>query len=213
MILDRMPLTAAKQHERDVMAKPAIVVEEKDREEIAVDDLVQVWVPKAYLTDVYGLIARLGAERVEERTEKPLETSTGEAEKLVSDSDGENSDSGIEAVKLREKLWTEKPELLKRLYLESPFGMLRVMNYLADNTDRWIHSSELHAAIEPGRTSKSSPFGPFGRRVKNRYKMHVWPFAGELGQTDEWGLGYRMGVKVAEQINSYRKDVISRKDV
>ena len=183
------------------------VTKEKGREESAVDDLVQVWVPKEHLAGVYALVARLEADRVE-NTEEHV---SAENEAVTAD---ERDVSGMAKVELRDRVWSERPELLKRLYSESEFGMLRVMNYLADNTHRWVPSAELHASIEPGRTSKRSPFGPFGRRVKGRrYKMHVWPFAGEVGQTDEPGLAYRMGEKVAEQIKSYRKDVHNREDV
>ena len=185
--------------ERALMTSPATKVESRNREEKAVDDLVQVWVPKEHLAAVYALVARLEAERVENG-----EHVGGEAAVTTEDIDV----GGMAAVELRDRVWSEKPELLKRLYLESKFGMLRVLNYLADNTHRWVPTSELHAAIEPGRTSKSSPFGPFGRRVGGRYNMPMWPFAADSSVlTDQPGLAYRMGEQVAKQINSYRKDV------
>ena len=160
------------------------------------EDLVQVWVPKVHLADVYALVARLEAER-----EQRVETETKATD------EGTN-EGGLGPVEMREQLWLRDPELLRRMYMESSPGMLKVLNYLADNTDRWIPTAELHAAIEPGRTSKSSPFGPFSRRVHNRYGMPHWPFAGEVGYTDPPGqLAYRMGEGVAEQIKSYRKDV------
>ncbi len=168
------------------------------------DELVQLWVPKKHLTAVYAHVARLEEESVktEDQVEREVELTTEDIE-----------EGGMAAVELRDRVWSEKPELLKRLYLESPFGMLRVLNYLADNTHRWVPASELHAAIEPGRTSKSSPFGAFSRRVQGRYKTPVWPFGTDAGQMDPPELAYRMGEKVATQINSYRKDVYSYLDV
>ncbi len=175
---------------------------------VAVDDLVQVWVPRAHLAEVYALVARLEAEREEVEhadaiPEKRVDGGTGKLELTPEEIEA----GGMAAVELRDRVWSERPELLKRMYLESPDTMLRVMNFLADNTHRWIHTDELHAEIAPGRTSNRSHFGPFGRRVKGRYKMPVWPFAGKVGETGQPGLAYRMGEKVAEQISSYRKDV------
>lgn len=181
------------------MMSPVKKVEGTYREENEVEDLVQVWVPKKHLAAVYAHVARLEEESVktEDQVESEVELTTEDLE-----------EGGMAAVELRDRVWSEKPELLKRLYLESPFGMLRVLNYLADNTHRWVPTSELHAAIEPGRTSKRSPFGAFTRRIQGRYKMRgVWPFGTDAGQMDPPELAYRMGEKVAKQINSYRKDV------
>jgi hypothetical protein len=154
-----------------------------------VDDLVQVWVPKRFLADVYALVARLEAEY-----------SKTEAEEIAAA--GAEGDS--KQHRMTEKEWT--PELIRRMYEESPFGMLRVLNYMADNPDRWISSPELHEAIEPGRTSRRSPFGPFGRRVKNRYGMNTWPIEAKWDYQDGHMM-YMMDGEIAEQIRNYRKEV------
>lgn len=146
------------------------------------DNLVQVMVPRRHLTRVYELIARLEAQV---------------------DGNGDSA-TGKESPGQEAGTWT--PELVRRMYEESPPGMLRALNYLADNPDQWVHAPDLTEAIEPGRDSHrlGGTLGAFGRRVKNRYQMDSWPF--KMVWDHEAGHAkYVMDGDTAEQLQSYRR--------
>jgi hypothetical protein len=156
------------------------------RKELAVNDLVQVMVPREFLPDVYTLLAKLTTENnAEQPTEEELNGSLEE--------------------KPEDKKWT--PDLIRRMYEESSPGMTRALNYMAEHPDRWIPAPEVTEAIEPGRDSRrlGGTLGAFGKRVKNRYGMGTWPFHFRWDSENGHAL-YWMDDAIAKQIQSYKND-------
>ena len=160
--------------------------------ETVVDDLVQVMVPRRFLIDVYALIAKLQAE----------ESSSGEL---------------LEATE--QEGWTE--EVLRRFYERSATNMVKALNYLADNPDRWIPGPELAEAIAPGGDNRSTLAGTFSgasRHAKNFFE-HRWMFLSEDEKNPSlikkgWRhvenrphtAAYRLNNRYVEQIRSYRRE-------
>ena len=158
-----------------------LVQEFVQRKEVTkMHELVQVMVPRRFLVDVYALIAELESKA---ESEEDLSDGSEEAEN---------------------KEWT--PELIRRMYVESPPGMMRALNYMMDHPDRWIPAPEVTHAIEPGRDSRrlGGTLGAFGRRVKNRYGMDTWPFWVEWDHEAKQ-VRYWMDGEVAEQLRKYRR--------
>src|SRR5262245_21765936 len=112
------------------------------------DELVQVLVPRRYLTDVYGFIAELEA-----RTRVTADT---------------------EAADSRE--WT--PDLVQRAYSESPKSMKRVLWLMAHHSNETLSTDDLAAVLKTGATwnNVAGALGAFGRRVRSRYAMTSPPY-------------------------------------
>lgn len=148
------------------------------------DELVQVMVPRSSLTPVYALIAELEAE----------EKVNGNQQEIKIEDNGQSGEE-----------WTR--DLIRRMYEESPPGMIRALNHLADCPDLWVTASELTEAIEPGRDSHrlGGTLGAFGRRVKNRYGMNTWPFEAKWDH-EAHHVNYRMPGWVAEQVLEHKRD-------
>jgi hypothetical protein len=62
-------------------------------------------------------------------------------------------------------------DLVTRMYEESHEQHRRLIDFLADNPDRWFYTSELAEALglEKGARAVGGMLGAFGRRAKNRY--------------------------------------------
>ncbi len=94
------------------------------------------------------------------------------------------------------------PELLQRMYEESPPSMRTVLEYLAARPDKWVPYGELNEAITSEESQRvgelSFQLGPFTTRCRNRYGMG-WPFekdpasAPAEGSVTAWMPGSRKG--------------------
>lgn len=149
------------------------------------EDMVEILVPKKHVVAVYGYIAAL--EQTEGGNEAPVDEPSGGSP--VGPDDNED--------------WS--PRLLRLMYDQSPPAMVRILEYLADNSDREVPSKELVEAIGPNATNNTlaGTLGAFGRRVKNRYNTEGWPF--DAYYSHEYGsLVYVMDGWVAEKLRSYK---------
>jgi hypothetical protein len=92
-------------------------------------------------------------------------------------------------------------ELAARAYTESEHMAKPLLEFLADNPERWIPYTEIseHLGFE---TPRSLPglLGAFGRRAKHRYGG-AWPFKGEE-RDGQWHLF--MSQEAADIINGLR---------
>jgi hypothetical protein len=70
--------------------------------------------------------------------------------------------------------WT--PDLLERMYLESPKPIQQLLVTLAKRAGTVHTDEELAEAVGRSRTQLAGVLGAYGRRVKNRYGMEQWPF-------------------------------------
>ncbi|MCA1719012.1 MAG: hypothetical protein LC781_20025, partial [Actinobacteria bacterium] len=128
------------------------------------EDLVEIPVPKRHLMEVYRLIGTLEAKE-----------SQGEAIK---------ADMGdVEAVENGD--WS--PNELRMLYDQSPPAMIKLLDCLADNGDRWVPIRELNQAVygeDDSGHKLGGALGAFGRRVKNRHRK-PWPFKVQWGHEEQ----------------------------
>lgn len=119
-------------------------------------DLVNVAVPRAYLTQVYRYIADLdGKESVQSESNKP--------------------ENVIIAGILTE--WT--PDLIRRLVQESQETMRDILRALAESADEWLSSHELADAVENAVdwNSIAGALGALGHRCYGRYGLQTLPFS------------------------------------
>lgn len=128
------------------------------------DDLVNVMVPRRYLSQVYGLIARLDGG------ESHPSASGGNAEP------GTLSRNGVEGVSANSDEWT--PSRLRRAVKESSPALLAIFSTLADRPGQWLSMPDLAAAIGPNAdwNTVAGTLGAFGRRLKSRYGLETFPF-------------------------------------
>jgi hypothetical protein len=100
--------------------------------------------------------------------------------------------------------WSRSPELLTRMYEESPKAMKDILRALAARPDEWLTAPELAQAIQHKPNADwntvAGTLGAFGRRVKNRYKRRSWPFLSQWDHSRGRFL-YSMSPDVARQIN------------
>lgn len=151
------------------------------------DDLVNVLVPKKYLSRVYGLIAEL--EGGTSPQPSPAAVSTP--------SNGAASTNGG----LGE--WT--PKRIRRMVHESPPAMKDVLRALAERPGEWLTTDELVAAMsKPGAdwNTLAGTLGACGRRVKNRYALETMPFEKRYDH-DERCKMHRMPPEIAEEVQRY----------
>ena len=144
---------------------------------ITPDDYVEVLVPKQHLTRVYGFIASL--DTVSETAASPTEVKTAQ----------------------EAKEWT--PELIKTQFTDSPDSIKAFQKYLAARPGTWSSTSEIAAALNAAKGSKSiaGALGAYGRRTSNRYGMTGWPFEYKWNHV-EGQQYYSMTPEVAEIIDA-----------
>lgn len=130
---------------------------------MSMDELVSVLVPRRYLAQVYGLIAKLDSEP------PSVLDSSSEEQAGPDGTDGKTDD-------LDE--WTLSR--LRRMVDESPPAMLDILQALADRSGEWLTMADLAHAIrhkpDADWNTVAGTLGAFGRRVKNRYGLESWPF-------------------------------------
>jgi hypothetical protein len=111
--------------------------------------LVPVFVPRALLSDVYEHIAKLS------RAMEPALLGTDSPGQAQTDADPAVSD-----------------KLLRRMYDESEPPHRRLIEFFAENPDRWMYTSEIASDLDlpHGNMSLAGMLGAFGRRAKHRYE-------------------------------------------
>jgi hypothetical protein len=132
-----------------------------------IDDLVNVMVPRRYLSQVYGLIARL-----DDGGAQPS-SSDGSPAPAGASAGGANG-AGASATVSDE--WT--PSRLRRAVRESSPALREIFMALADKPGQWLSMPDLAAAIGPTADWKTvaGTLGAFGRRLKSRYGLEKAPF-------------------------------------
>jgi hypothetical protein len=142
----------------------------------AIDELVQVLIPKRHIARVYGLVAEL-----EGGVQEP------QGELVLQQVDATNGS------------WTD--ELIERMYAESPPAMKRILKKLAEQPGQEIVSTDLANVLGPGKgwPNLAGTLGAYGRRVKSRYKKGSWPFTARWDH-DLQKMTYVMPAETAEII-------------
>jgi hypothetical protein len=140
------------------------------------DEFVSILVPRRHVMAVYGFIGTLDA---------PVSPGGAAVPKPESGSqvspDSDTSRSGSDDARSR-----LTPELVKRIYDESPTAMQEILKFLAAHSEQEFSTRDLGQAlsntdIKPNTVAGT--FGAFGRRMKNRYGLErVFPF------TSRWDL-------------------------
>lgn len=159
-----------------------------------VDDLVNVLVPRRYLSQVYGFIAKLDANE----GQPPLVSAV--AADTPASATTEAKGGGAASIDVDE--WT--PSRLRRMVEESPPAMLEILRMLAERTGEWLTMNELAKAIRPDAdwNTVAGTLGAFGRRVRNRYGLESWPFENRYDY-EVGGRVCRMSEEVARLIKRF----------
>jgi hypothetical protein len=145
----------------------------EDMESTGQFDLVQVFVPRRHLAQVYAFIASL--EGVGAEPSAAAHTEDGWDEALI------------------RRMYEESPTTVKR--------MLRALAEAPDEeltTDDLAAAMKPGA----NWNSVAGAFGAFGRRVKNRYRRSTWPFEMRW-DNDLSRAFYKMSPAVGDIIKSY----------
>ena len=128
------------------------------------DDLVQVLVPRRYLSQVYGFISRLDGE---------VKSHSSDVEVLGVPA-MEPGDTGASEVNGDE--WTQSR--LRRMVEESPPAVLSILAALAEKPGEWLSTKDLAASIGTDADWKTvaGTLGAFARRLTSRYGLEKFPF-------------------------------------
>jgi len=153
------------------------------------DDLVNVPVPRQYLSQVYGFIARLDAGEGEVVSAESVHLTTKEV-------------NGPGASTVDVDAWT--PSRLRRMVDDSPPAMLQILKALAERSGESLTIGELAKAIRPDAdwNTVAGTLGAFGRRVRNRYGLESWPFESRYDY-EVGGRVCRMSEEIARQIKRF----------
>lgn len=94
--------------------------------------------------------------------------------------------------------WTD--ELLDRMAVDSSPNMRNILGVIADHSPSWVTTGQIADEID-GLTARqvASAFGPFQRRVTNRYKMKALPFEARFF-SDEGLYRYSMPGEIAPRM-------------
>lgn len=163
---------------------------------MSTDDLVNVLVPRRYLSQVYGFIARLeassGAATAPREQAEPVTESTP-PHGPVATSNGLNTDE-----------WT--PSRLRKMVDQSPPAMVDILSALASRPGEWLSMEHLASSIkhkpDADWNTVAGTLGAFGRRVKNRYGLESWPFESRYDH-EVGGRVCRMSDDVARLIKQF----------
>jgi hypothetical protein len=144
------------------------------------NELVDIKVPKRHLAEIYRFVGGLdAAAQPEAEAEAPLEAAAVDTTPATDE------------------------QFIQRQYRESPESMKRLQKELADHPDQKFTMTQLAAALNTPRGSKSivGMLGAYGNRFANRYRGRSWPFQasweGPNGEAVYW-----MTPEVAEIIKS-----------
>ena len=143
-------------------------------------ELVNVAVPREYLSRVYGLIAELDAVR----GTMPAENGLAQIP---------------ESLQRRIELWT--PMRIQRMVMESEPPMLALLKKLAERAGEWLTIKELAAAVgrEADWKTVAGMLGAFGHRMSSRYGLDKAPFERRHDRQVR-GKVYRMPKAVGEEV-------------
>ncbi len=133
-------------------------------------DLVNVPVPVERLQEVYALLAR-----------DPAMPSTGH--RVL--------EEGYPAG------WSRA--LMDRTFVESSSAMRRILTAIARRSPSWVTTGEIADTCELTTRQVIASLGPFGKRVRGRYAMSLWPFTAREF-VDAGILKYSMSPEVAAQV-------------
>ena len=89
--------------------------------------------------------------------------------------------------------------LIERMFVESSSAMRRMLCAIATRSPSWVSTHEI--AVASGLTDRQviASLGPFGKRVRGRYAMSLWPF--ETRQFVDAGIRkYSMSPETASRI-------------
>jgi len=140
------------------------------------EELVSVFVPRKHVLDVYAFVARL--------TEPSFGTNNTNHSPHTED-------------------WG--PELLRRMFDESPPAMKDILVALASRQGEWLSANELAKAIRDKPNADSNTvagtLGAFRRRCRNRYGRPDWPFNSNWDHVSGRFL-YSMPPEVASELPS-----------
>jgi hypothetical protein len=140
------------------------------------EELVSVLVPRKHVMDVYAYLTQL--------TERGFATSNGSQAPPSAE-------------------W--EPELLRRMYRESPPAMQDILGALAARPGNWLSAVELAAAIrdkpEADANTVAGTLGAFRRRCRNRYGRPDWPFSNHWDHV-RGRFRYSMTPEVAAEITA-----------
>lgn len=132
------------------------------------DDLVSVLVPRRFLAQVYGFVARLDSEG--ERIGSSGSAPGNEPAVIV-----DNSSRAIA------NEWS--PALLRRMVNESSPSLRRILEALADHPDSWLSTGDLALAMGESKDQSKDQskivggtISAFWRRIKGRYQLNSFPF-------------------------------------
>lgn len=127
------------------------------------DELVSVLVPRRFLAQVYGFVAKLDEfQRAGHSAAAPgngAEIGESASAKAISDD------------------WS--PALLRRMVDEASPGLLSILRALAGQPESWLSTSDLALAMGKARKDAKVVGGTlsaFWRRLKGRYGLTSFPF-------------------------------------
>ena len=129
------------------------------------DELVSVLVPRRFLAQVYGFVAKLDSEG--HRSGGSVATPGSSAAEI-----GYSASSKAIAEE-----WS--PSLLRRMVDGASPGLLSILKALAEHPDSWLSTSDLALAMGKSRDDSKIVGGTlsaFWRRLKGRYGLNSFPF-------------------------------------
>ena len=129
------------------------------------DELVNVLVPRRFLAQVYGLVAKLASEN--EWGVSSAESSRDSGKELGIETSSTAIAEG----------WS--PALLRRMVNESSPALLRILEVLADQPESWLSTGDLAVAMGKSKDDSKAVGGTvsaLGRRIKGRYRLNTFPF-------------------------------------
>lgn len=136
-------------------------------------------VPRRFLAQVYGLIAKLDSEG-------PRSARTAD--------DGPSTTIADE--------WSKA--LLRRMVHGASPGLLSILKALSDQPESWLSTGDL--AVAMGKTREESKkvggtLSAFWRRIKGRYKLNSFPF--ERRDDNPERVDYRMDAETARLVKQF----------
>ncbi len=140
----------------------------------ALDEMVQVLIPKQYVVEVYRLVAELaGREKVANVGTSVVEADDDQAR------------------------WLDA-KLAKRAWDESSAAMRTILRYLAEHKDEWVSIAAVAQQLAPNADANTvaGTLGAFTRRIKSRYGQFRWPFEWKPGENGS-GSVYMMPAQFA----------------
>ena len=66
--------------------------------------------------------------------------------------------------------------MIERMFIESSSAMRRILCAIAQGSPRWVTTTEIGEASGLTARQVIASLGPFGKRIRGRYRMTRWPF-------------------------------------